>query len=64
MIVLLVNTESPAWLAEMKVGDILLEIDGQPINRIQDYYRMMDGRKNTTVLFKISRKGQIYELEV
>jgi len=28
MMVLLVNTESPAWHAEMKVGDILLEVDG------------------------------------
>ena len=27
MIVLLVNTESPAWHAGLKVGDILLEID-------------------------------------
>lgn len=29
MMVLLVNTESPAWFAEMKVGDILLEINGK-----------------------------------
>ena len=28
MMVILVNTESPAWHGEMKVGDILLEIDG------------------------------------
>ena len=34
MMVLLVNTESPAWHGEMKVGDVLLEIDGQPINLI------------------------------
>ena len=38
MMILLVNTESPAWLAEMKVGDILLEIEGVKINKIQDYY--------------------------
>jgi S1-C subfamily serine protease len=36
MMVLLVNTESPAWHAEMKVGDILLEVDGRLINRIGD----------------------------
>ena len=28
MMVLLVNTDSPAWHANMKVGDILLEING------------------------------------
>ena len=29
MMVLLVNTESPAWKADMKVGDVLLAINGQ-----------------------------------
>ena len=28
MMVLLVSTESPAWHADMKIGDILLEIEG------------------------------------
>jgi S1-C subfamily serine protease len=28
MMVLLVNTDSPAWHANMKVGDILLEVNG------------------------------------
>ena len=38
MIVLLVNTDSPAYEADMKAGDILLEIDGREINLIEDYY--------------------------
>ena len=38
MMVILVNTESPAWHGEMKVGDILMEIDGRQINQIKDYY--------------------------
>ena len=38
MMVLLVNTDSPAWHGEMKVGDILMEIDGKPINVINDLY--------------------------
>ena len=38
MMVILVNTESPAWHGEMKVGDILLEIEGKQINQINDYY--------------------------
>lgn len=32
MMVILVNTESPAWHGEMKVGDVLLEIEGRQIN--------------------------------
>lgn len=38
MIILLVNTESPGWQAGLKVGDVLLEIDGVKINNINDYY--------------------------
>ena len=38
MMVLLVNTESPGWQADMKVGDIILEINGQPVNLIGEYY--------------------------
>ena len=38
MMVLLVNTDSPAWHAGLKVGDIILEIDNQKINNITDYY--------------------------
>ena len=38
MMVLLVNTDSPAWHAGLKVGDIILEIDNQKVNNITDYY--------------------------
>lgn len=37
MMILLVNSESPAWQAGLKVGDILIEIDGIKINNINDY---------------------------
>lgn len=43
MMVLLVNTESPAWQGDMKVGDILIEIDGKPINMINDLYEALAG---------------------
>ena len=42
MMVLLVNTESPAWQADMKVGDILLEINGRPVNLIGDLYAAVE----------------------
>jgi S1-C subfamily serine protease len=32
MMVLMVVTESPAWHANLKVGDILLEVDGKKID--------------------------------
>ena len=58
MMVLLVNTESPAWHADMKVGDILLEIDGKPINKIGDLYGAVAGVHGKTLAFKVNRKGQ------
>ena len=57
MLVLLVNTESPAWQADMKVGDILLGIDGQPINMINDLYTAVEGAHGKTLVFTINRKG-------
>ena len=57
MMVLLVNTESPAWNADMKVGDILLEIEDKPINMIADYYHAIAGAHGKTLKFKINRKG-------
>ena len=57
MMVLLVNTDSPAWKADMKVGDILLEIDGKPINMISDFHQATAGAHEKTLEFKINRKG-------
>ena len=44
MMVLMVVTESPAWHANMKVGDIVLEIDGRQIDQIDDYYKAVAGK--------------------
>lgn len=57
MMVLLVNTESPAWQGDMKVGDILLEIDGRPINVIGDLHEAVDNAHGKTLAFKVNRKG-------
>ena len=62
--VLLVSTESPAWQADMKIGDIILEIEGKPINTIGDYYVATAGSHGKTLVFKIVRKGQEMMLNV
>ena len=63
MMILLVNTESPAWHAGLKVGDILLEIDGLKINNISDYYgAVASGKKR--LLFKVVRNGDERLFEV
>ena len=58
MMVLLVNSDSPAWAGEMKVGDILMEIDGREINLINDLYDAVSGAQGRTLTFKVIRKGQ------
>ena len=70
MEIVLVNTSSPAWHAGIKHGDVLLEINGKPINNINDYRVHLQqaltsesGAKNE-VNFKISRKGKMKEVVV
>ena len=43
MMILLVNTESPAWHSNVKVGDILLEVNGKAINNITHYQEALKG---------------------
>ena len=57
MMVLLVNTESPAWHAGLKVGDIILEIDGVKINNITDYYLEMSSGRKSSMMFRVIRSG-------
>ena len=70
MEVVLVNTSSPAWHAGMKHGDVLLEINGKPVNNINDYrvhlqqaLQSESGPRNE-VNFKLLRKGKVKDLVV
>ena len=64
MMVLLVNTESPAWQADMKVGDILLEVDGRKINVINDLYEATSDAHGRTLTFTVNRKGQLVQCPI
>ena len=41
MEIAIVNSESPAWHAGIKHGDILIEIEGTKVNHIEDYKQAM-----------------------
>ena len=41
MEIVLVNSDSPAWHAGVKHGDILIEISGKKVNNIGDYRHAM-----------------------
>eukprot|EP00347_Sterkiella_histriomuscorum_P009413 403341310 len=58
MVVLLVNTESPGWHAGLKVGDIILEIDGDSVNNINEYYAALAKNSDKKKTFKLLRNGE------
>ena len=62
--ILMVNSESPAWSSGLKQGDILLEIDGIPINNIQDYYQAIAQTQHLSKAVKILRHGDVKEYTV
>lgn len=41
----------------MKVGDILLEIDGKQMNLINDLYSAVENAHGRQLIFKVNRKG-------
>ena len=63
MEIVLVNTDSPAWHAGIKFGDVLLEINGNKVNNIAEYRANMNeayvNNKKPTLEFKVIRKGQV-----
>ena len=68
MEVMLVNSDSPAWHAGVKAGDILIEIDGRKINNINDYRQAMwasvQQENKEVVEMKLMRKDALKTLRV
>lgn len=55
----------PAHAAGMKSGDIIQEIDGKPVNDINEYMeRLSELKAGTTIPVKVLRGGEIIELQV
>jgi S1-C subfamily serine protease len=64
MMILLVNSESPASIAGLKVSDILIEIDGIKINNINDYYSAIAANREKKKIFKVIRNGEERMFEI
>ena len=68
MEVMLVNSDSPAWHAGLKAGDVLIEIEGRSINNINDYRQAMlvsvQEEQRETVEFKVLRKDNVKVIKV
>ena len=65
MEIVLVNSESPAWHAGLKHGDIVIEISGKKVNNIADYRQnMVEAVEHGSLEFKVLRKGTVKVLKV
>ena len=41
MEIVLVNSDSPGWHSGLKAGDILIEINGKPVDNIEQYREIL-----------------------
>jgi S1-C subfamily serine protease len=63
--VMAVEDESPADLAGLREGDVLVALDGQPVSGVDDLHRLLtDERVGQKTVATILRTGRKMELEV
>ncbi|WP_051189025.1 SpoIVB peptidase [Halalkalibacillus halophilus] len=59
-----VNDESPAELAGLEIGDIILQHDGKEIQDMQSFQRMLETINDHEVELLVKRKEQIFPLTI
>jgi hypothetical protein len=58
-------TNTPAEIAGLRAGDLVLEVDHEPTRRVKDLWRVIDGSKPGTLLpVKAYRDGQVADYNV
>ncbi|MGH9591297.1 MAG: Do family serine endopeptidase [Terracidiphilus sp.] len=58
VVVISVDRGSPADVADVKRGDVILQVDHIPVQSVQDYNKALAGKADQPVLLLISRGGQ------
>jgi len=61
-----VSPKGPAARAELRAGDLILAVDGEPVSDLTEFYEKMWslGDAGVTVPLKILREGDAFEVEV
>jgi serine protease Do len=58
IVVVQVEDDSPAAVAGMKPGDVIMEIDQSPVKNLEDFNRKIERyKKGDTILFLVKRRG-------
>lgn len=59
------STNTPAQFAGLHEGDLILELDGQPVTRLQDFRRTIDHSQPGTMLaVRAFREGEILDCKI
>ena len=58
VVVTSVDPGSPADMADVKRGDVIMQVDHIPVQNVQEYAKALAGRADQPVLLLISRGGQ------
>ena len=53
-----VNVNSPAAIAGLKAGDVIVELDGSPVQGALGFYRSITDKTGTEIPIKIVRERQ------
>ena len=65
IVVVSVENESPAAEAEVQEGDLIVEIDHQPVKSMDDYHRIIgDPKKGDTISVLVKRRGGFVALSM
>ncbi len=61
-----ISPKGPAARAELRAGDLILEVDGQPIADLAEFYEQMWalGDAGVSIPLKVLREGDVFDLEV
>ncbi|MCX7037877.1 MAG: PDZ domain-containing protein, partial [Spirochaetes bacterium] len=54
---LVADPETPAGVAGLRPGDVIVEMNGKQIGTIKDVYKALNAKSKKDMSFKVNRKG-------
>jgi len=66
VVVVGVSPRGPASRAELRIGDVILEVAGTPVSELSDFYHRLWalGDPGVVVPLKLQREGDVFDVEV